>query len=294
MLEQRYAELKTAEKGAIVSIVAYLLISILKLSVGYWANSSALRADGLNNFTDIIASVAILVGIKIARKPADDQHRYGHWKVETVASMITSFIMVLVGAQVLINSITAFINHKTTTPDPIAATVGIFSAVVMVLVFLYNRKLAKSVKSSALMAAAKDNLSDAYTSIGTAIAIFAASFGINWLDSLTAIIVGALIIWTGIQIFSESAFSLSDGFSREELRTYKADILAVPGVEKIVGLRGRTYGANVFLDVVVLMDGNLTVSESHEITEEIERILSEKHNIFDTDVHVEPVQSYKP
>lgn len=288
MLEQRYQELKTAEKGAIVSIIAYIIISIIKLSVGNWLNSSALLADGLNNFTDIIASVAILIGIKLARKPADDQHRYGHWKIETVASMMTSFIMLLVGGQVLISSIRAFINNETTTPDAVAGLVGVGSAIVMLCVYLYNRKLAKQVKSGALLAAAKDNLSDAYTSIGTAVAIFASSMGLDWLDNGAALIVGILIIRTGIEIFSESAFSLSDGFSEDELRRYKKDILVIPGVEEVLELRGRTYGSNIFLDVVVSMDGMMTVRESHRITEEIETLLCHKHGVFDIDVHVEP------
>lgn len=288
MLEQRYQELKTAEKGALVSIFAYIFISIIKLTVGSLLNSSALLADSLNNFTDIIASFAILIGIKLARKPADDQHRYGHWKIETVASMLTSIIMLLVGGQVFISSIQAFINHDTASPDPVAGLVGVGSAVIMLAVYLYNRKLAKKVKSGALMAAAKDNLSDAYTSIGTAVAIFAASMGLDWLDNGAALVVGILIIRTGIEIFSDSAFSLSDGFSEDELRRYKKEILVIPGVDDVIDLRGRTYGSNIFLDVVVLMDGAMTVNESHRITEEIESMLGNKHGVFDIDVHVEP------
>ncbi|MDF0478746.1 cation diffusion facilitator family transporter [Vagococcus sp. PNs007] len=288
MIEERYRELKAAEKGAVISILAYILIAVLKLTVGVWADSSALRADGLNNFTDIIASLAVLIGLRLARRPADDNHRYGHWKVETVASMVTSFIMVVVGGQVLISSIKAFLNHTTTSPDPIAAYVGVFSAALMLGVYLYNRNLAKRVNSQALLAAAKDNLSDAYTSIGTAIAILAASFNWHWLDNGAALVVGLIIIKTGLEVFSESAFSLSDGFSEEEIETYRKDILAIPGIIDVADIRGRTYGANIFLDVVVLMDGDMTVEESHDITEQIEIMLSIKYKVFDTDVHVEP------
>lgn len=288
MLEQRYQELKTAEKGAIVSIIAYIIISVLKLAVGRWLNSSALLADGLNNFTDIIASVAVLIGIRLARKPADSEHRYGHWKIETVASMITSFIMVVVGVQVVMSAVRAFINHDTTTPDPVAGIVGIVSAIAMYGVYRYNRNLAKKVNSGALLAAAKDNLSDAYTSIGTAVAIFAASLGLDWLDNGAAFVVGLLIIWTGFEIFTDSAFSLSDGFSEDELHRYKNDILVIPGVEEVRDIRGRTYGSNIFLDVVVMMDGSMSVNESHRITEEIESMLGNKHGVFDIDVHVEP------
>lgn len=101
MNKDRYKQLKQAELGAIISIVAYIVVSILKLTIGNLANSEALRADGLNNFTDILASVAVLIGLRISRKPADTEHRYGHWKAENIASLITSFIMLLVGLEVL-------------------------------------------------------------------------------------------------------------------------------------------------------------------------------------------------
>jgi len=88
MEQDRYQELKMGERGAIVSIIAYILLSALKLIVGTMANSAALRADGLNNATDIVASVAVLIGLRLSQKPPDKDHPYGHWKAETVASMV--------------------------------------------------------------------------------------------------------------------------------------------------------------------------------------------------------------
>lgn len=288
MMEERYQELKAAEKGAIISILAYIVLSVLKLVVGSWAQSEALRADGLNNFTDIIASVAILIGLRLARRPADDDHRYGHWKVETVASMVTSFIMLMVGLQVLVTAIQSIVHNDSTPPDPVAAYVGVFSAIVMIIVYIYNKRLSEKVKSGALLAAAKDNLSDAWTSIGTSVAIFAASFRMGWLDSAAAIVVALLIIKTALGIFQDSAFSLSDGFSEKQLQEYKIELLKIEDVKDIRSLRGRTYGSNVFLDVVVLMDGDLTVRQSHAVTETVEKVLRDKYQVFDTDVHVEP------
>src|SRR5699024_4959191 len=100
MDEKRYAELKLGERGAIISIIAYIFLSGLKIYVGNYTNSAALKADGMNNATDIIASIAILIGLRYSRKPADANHPYGHWKAETVASMVASFIMMVVGIQV--------------------------------------------------------------------------------------------------------------------------------------------------------------------------------------------------
>ncbi|MGX6961781.1 cation diffusion facilitator family transporter [Vagococcus xieshaowenii] len=290
MIKEREAQLKMAERGAIVSIIAYVIVAVFKLVVGDLTHSKALFADGLNNATDIVASITVLIGLRLARKPADDDHRYGHWKMESLASLLTSLVMIVVGGQVFVEALTHLFNKQTDVPDSIAAIVGIVSAIFMFGVYLYNHRLAKKVKSHALDAAAKDNLSDAITSIGTAIAVFASSFNLIWIDRLTALIIGLVIIKTGFDIFKESSYSLSDGFSIEELRKYKKDILHIEGVEGVKDIKGRSYGANIFLDVVVFMDPHITVEESHDITETIEQLLSDKYNVFDTDIHVEPLQ----
>lgn len=287
-MTERQNELKQAEKGAVISIIAYVILAALKLGIGAYANSKALSADGLNNFTDTIASVAILIGLKLSRKPADQDHRYGHWKAENVASLLTSLIMFAVGAQVLIQAVQSLINKNVSHPDAIAAYVGLFSALVMFGVYLINKHLGAKYNSSALQAVSKDNFSDMLTSIGTAIAVFTASFNLAWLDTLTAVVIGLIILKTALDIFKESTFSLSDGFDLEKLKKYKSSILRIEGIEEVSLLRARTLGANVFLDVTVKMNPELTVKESHDIVDQLEETLKEEYNIFDIDVHVEP------
>lgn len=288
MVNNRYEQLKKAELGAVISIAAYILVSAMKLVVGNLANSEALRADGLNNFTDILASIAVLIGLRISQKPADAEHRYGHWKAENVASLVTSFIMLLVGMQVLYSSILSVVNKKTEAPDMIAAIVGIVSAVIMYGVYFFNKRLSEEVKSPGLLAAAKDNRSDAWTSIGTAIAVFAASFNLGWLDSTAAIVVALLILKTAVDIFKDSVFSLSDGFDQKQLDQYNEAINHIQQVQSVKSIKGRSYGANIYLDVIVTMKPDLTVKESHDIADQIELLLQEEFQIFETDVHIEP------
>ena len=288
MVNNRYEQLKKAELGAVISIAVYILVSAMKLVVGNLANSEALRADGLNNFTDILASIAVLIGLRISQKPADAEHRYGHWKAENVASLVTSFIMLLVGMQVLYSSILSVVNKKTEAPDMIAAIVGIVSAVIMYGVYFFNKRLSEEVKSPGLLAAAKDNRSDAWTSIGTAIAVFAASFNLGWLDSTAAIVVALLILKTAVDIFKDSVFSLSDGFDQKQLDQYNEAINHIQQVQSVKSIKGRSYGANIYLDVTVTMKPDLTVKESHDIADQIEQLLQEEFQIFETDVHIEP------
>ena len=148
--------------------------------------------------------------------------------------------------------------------------------------------LEKKINSIGLKAAAKDNYSDALTSISTSIAIFAASLGISWLDGVMAFIVGIMILKTAYDVFSESTFQLTDGFEPEEMKEYKPLILSHPEVKSIEDIKARRYGSNIYLDLTVCMDPNLTVWRSHEITEEIEIELADNFGINFIDIHVEP------
>jgi cation diffusion facilitator family transporter len=286
-MNTRSNDLKLAERGALISIWAYVVLSIIKLIIGNWAHSESLSADGFNNVTDILGNIVVLIGLKLARRPVDDDHAYGHWKFESVASLITSFIMAVVGFNVLKQAVEAIVHNTNTAVDPVGAIVGVGSAVVMMGIYFYNKKLSQQAQSQALLAAAKDNLSDALTSIATSVAIVASSFNLTIIDRLMAIVITIVIFRAAYEIFSDAVFSLSDGFDEEKIPEYTALVAAIPKVDNVRTIRGRTYGANIFLDVVVEMSPDLSVYESHETTEEIERVLRE-HGAYDIDVHVEP------
>ncbi|MGT2906247.1 cation diffusion facilitator family transporter [Streptococcus dentiloxodontae] len=281
-------QLKLAKRGPILSIIAYSLLTLAKLVTGQVMNSSSLTADGFNNLSDIVGNVALLIGLHLASQPADEDHKFGHWKIEDLSSLITSFIMFTVGFQVLIQTIEKIIKGSTTEIDPLGAIVGVISAMVMYGVYLYNKRLSKKVKSSALVAAAKDNLSDAVTSLGTSVAIIASSFNLTIIDQLVAVIITYFILKTAYDIFMEATFSLSDGFDDKQLKKYEKAILEIPKITAVKKQRGRSYGSNIYLDIVVEMNPDLSVYESHEVTEQIEKLLSERFSVYDTDVHVEP------
>jgi cation diffusion facilitator family transporter len=288
MEEQAYLDLKRGERGAIISIIAYICLSSLKLIIGYMANSEALKADGFNNATDIIASVAVLVGLKLSQRPADDDHPYGHWKSETVASMAASFIMMGVGIQVTYHAISSIFYRVEESPDLISAWTGIFCALVMYFVYRYNKKLAREINSQSVMAAAKDNLSDAWVSVGTFIGIIGAQFGLLWLDPITAIIVGLIICKTAWDIFRDASHHLTDGFDQKQLDTYKATIINCYGVKGVKDIRARNYGNNVVVDIVILVNSNLIIKDAHDIASMVEDKLIKEYNVYDVVVHVEP------
>ncbi|MFC4766875.1 cation diffusion facilitator family transporter [Effusibacillus consociatus] len=287
---ERYEQMKMGERGVWVSIFAYLSLSIVKIIIGSMTFSQALIADGVNNATDIIGSVAVLIGLKVARKPPDENHPYGHYRAETIASLIASLIMVAVGVQVLVQAVGSLSDEKMVSPDLSAAWIAMFGALLMYLVYRYNSKLARTINSQAVMASAKDNLSDVWVSIGTAVGIIGSQFGLAWLDPLAASLVGILICKTGWDIFWEAAHNLTDGFDKERLNDFRDTIEPVAGVEEVKEIKARVHGSNVLVDVVILVDPRLNVVESHEISEEIEKRMRRKYNVNNVHVHIEPTE----
>ncbi|KMY55757.1 MULTISPECIES: cation diffusion facilitator family transporter [Bacillaceae] len=289
-----YNDLKQGEKGAWLSIFAYIFLSVLKLAVGYVGHSKALQADGLNNTTDVIASIAILIGLKIARKPPDADHQYGHFRAETIASLIAAFIMISVGFQVLFEAGRSFFLEEDTKPDMLTAWTAVFCAVIMYAVYRYNLHLAKKIKSQSIMAAAQDNRSDALVSIGAFIGITGTQFGLSWLDTVTAFIVGLLIIKTAWDIFKDATHALTDGFDQELIGEIRATVALVSGVQQVRSVKARMHGNATLVDVTVAVDPRLNVVDSHLITEQIEDILLKKYDVQYAVVHIEPGISLQP
>ncbi|WP_044482244.1 cation diffusion facilitator family transporter [Paenibacillus antibioticophila] len=283
-----YDDIRKGERGAWVSITAYLLLSAFKLFSGYWFASSALLADGFNNLTDIVASVAVLVGLRISQKPPDSNHAYGHLRAETIAALVASFIMAMVGIQVIITAVESLFAGQKGTPDVISAGVALVCAAAMGGVYWYNRNLARRINNQALMAAAKDNLSDALVSVGAAVGIIGAQFGLPWLDGAAAIAVGILICKTAWDIFRDATHNLTDGFDEGELSDLKRMIARTEGVESIRDLKARVHGNHVLVDVVIEVAPELTVIQGHAISDRVEEQMRKVKNVMHVHVHVEP------
>ncbi|MFD2655101.1 cation diffusion facilitator family transporter [Gracilibacillus thailandensis] len=286
----QYHKYKEGEKGAWLSIITYILLATVKLVIATIGNSSALRADGLNNATDVVASIAVLIGLKISRKPPDEDHHYGHFRAEMIASLIAAFIMMMVGIQVLFDTVQSIIAGDFSQPDMLTAWTALGAAIVMFIVYLYNLRLGKKINSSALQAAAQDNKSDALVSIGAFVGIIGAQFQIYWLDPLAGAIVGLIICKTAWDIFREATHTLTDGFQPKELDQIKKSIHDHPDVLEIKDVKGRLHGNQALIEATIYVDPHMTVEESHDITDHIEEKLKEKHDVPHAHIHIEPYE----
>ncbi|KIL46833.1 cation diffusion facilitator family transporter [Jeotgalibacillus campisalis] len=284
-----YENLKRGERGAMISIGAYIVLAVIKLIIGAQTGSEALKADGLNNTTDVIASVAVLIGLRVSRKPPDQDHHYGHMRAESIASFAAAFIMTAVAFQVLTQAGSILLQGgQTNPPSLLAAWVAIGSSIIMYGVYRYNLKLSKSIKSSSLFAAAQDNRSDALVSIGAAIGIIGSFAGLAWLDPLAAFLVGIIILKTAIGIFKDAIHTLTDGFDTEEVNEIKSSVRDIPGVRKIEDFKARSHGNVTFIDLTIKVDPDLNVVESHDISDEIEHTLQNNRPHTRVHVHIEP------
>lgn len=280
---------KLAETGAWTSMLAYGLLTAIKLVVGTHAGSSSLTADGLNNLTDVVASVAILIGLRISGKPRDANHPYGHSRAEAVATLVTSFIMASVGIQVLRTSVVSLLSEDASrVPDVWALWTGLLTAGVMLGVHLYNKGLAKRTNSMAIEALSKDNLADALVSVGVVVGIVGARLGRAWLDPFVALVIGGIICKTALDIFLQASHVVTDGFDPTKLKKYRATVLDVAGVAAVTDMKARFQGNDIIVEVTVEVHPELNVVDSHEIADEIEYRMRRRHDVETTLVHVEP------
>lgn len=284
----RNEQIKFGERGAWVSIFAYLILAAVKLTAGTIWHSDGLLADGLNNSTDIIASIAVLIGLRISRKPADQNHLYGHYRAESIASLVASFIMVTVGIQVIIDGIQSIFNRQTETPDLVAAWVAIACAGAMFGIYRYNLNLSRKINSSSIKAIAYDNRSDALVSVGAFIGIMGSQFGVPFIDTVAGILVGVIICRTAWSIFFEATHTLTDGFDVHSLDTIKHTILTTQGVNEVTDIKARMHGNQVLVEATIVVNPELNVIESHTITENVEKKLETECNVQSATIHIEP------
>lgn len=278
----------SVERGAYLSILAYLFLSTFKLTVGYIGHSQGLWADGLNNLTDIIASIAVLIGLKISKRPPDQDHLYGHLRAETIASLVSAFIMATVGLQVIIDAIKAFFIEETEAISMLTAYAALFSAIVMYGVYRYNLSLSQKTNNAAMNAVAQDNRSDALVSIGALVGILGAKLGVDWLDGVAALAVGIMICKTAWDIFFAAAHSLTDGFDVDLLAEISETISNTEGVIQMNEIKARMHGNEILVEATISVTPSLTVIQSHEITVQVEENLLKNHNIKHAIIHIEP------
>ncbi len=275
------------------------LLIILKFIAGILGRSSAMVADAVHSLSDFFSDVIVLIFIKIAGKPVDKSHDYGHGKFETLASLIIGLLLVGAGVGLMVNGIDTVWRciggELLERPTMLALVVAFVSIISKEWLFRFTRNVAKKVNSQAVMANAWHHRSDAVSSLGTLIGIAGAMFlGERWriLDPIAAIVVSVLIIKSGYDIIKPCISELLEASLPEEKeKEIERIVMEVPGIEFIHRLRTRRIGNCIAVDLHAKMDGNLSLSEAHEIATQAEKAIKRRFSDNSIiNIHMEPVE----
>lgn len=285
----------SADKGirtTIIGIITSFLLAMVKGIAGYIGNSYALIADAIESASDVFTSLIVLTGIKIAKKPADHNHPYGHGKAEPIAGILVAVALFFAALIIIIQSV-----HEIITPHHAPAP---FTLVVLVLVvitkevlFRYVIKVGESVDSIAVKNDAWHHRSDAITSgaafIGISIALIGGE-GYEAADDYAALIASGVIIFNAYRLLKPALYELTDAAPQPDIIIKVRDAsLKIPGVLAIDKCFVRKMGFDYFVDIHVIVDGNITVYEGHNIAHAVKDGLIEKYpKISDVLVHIEP------
>lgn len=289
--QRRFARLKSAQHAAALNLVVYGGLTVAELWIAQLAHSRALAADGLNNLTGVASALILLWGLQVSQQRPDSEHRFGHWRFQTIETLFSGLIMLVVGLDVVLDGyhgFQAWYQGKVQVPGVLAVYVSLAAGVAMASVSLMNHIRAKQLDSSVLRTASKDSFSDAATSGGTLLAILGAKAGWLWLDGGAAIAVGLLILYAAWTILRDAIFELTDGFDTKKIAAYRQTITQVPGVLGVQSIEARYAGDAVLLTIGIRVDPTMTVADSYELGERVERKLMDAYDILDADVKTYP------
>lgn len=295
-MEQREKEIY---RVTLVGTAVNAILVLLKFAAGILGRSSALVADAVHSLSDFVTDIIVLSFVRISGKPRDEEHGYGHGKFETFATMIIGVILTITGIVLMANSIRLIIAYLDgiglPKPSGMALAVAAISIVSKELLYRYTIHSGRRLLSDAVTANAWHHRSDALSSIGTVIGIAGAMFlGESWriLDPLAAAVVSIFIIKAGYDIIRPAINELLEGSLPKEQRDELERIITdVPGVEGFHNLRSRKIGDTIAVDLHIKMDGDMRLTEAHDIASQVEaeirRHFGPKSTIY---IHMEPVK----
>ena len=285
---------KTKEivKASWIAVVGNTILAILKISVGIISGSLAVLGDGIDTFTDIITSLITLFTARIISKQPNKKYSYGYLRADTIAAKVLSFIIFFAGIQLAFSSIKQiiYVEHSE-LPSKIAIYVPLISIIGKLLMSWYLLKKGKKLNSMMLKANGQNMKNDVLISFSVLVGLFFVYIlEIPILDPITAIVVSFFIMKTGYDIFKETNVELMDGVSDNEV--YTRIFGAIKECKTACNphrVRVRQLGEQYVISLDIEVDGNISVYESHKISQKVEELLNKRiKNIYDIRIHVEP------
>jgi len=285
---------KIAIAISIIAIVCNVLLAAIKFFAGFFSKSYALISDGIDSSADILTTVILIIGIKIASKPYDEKHPFGHDRFECVVEILLAFFLVIVGGKMGLVGIESLIDKSylqtQNTHLGFALVVAIISIVMKESMYWFTIIGAKKINSGALKANAWNFRVDAISSIGSVIAIIGLKFGLPILDPIISIIICLFVLRTGITIFVKAISKMTDeAMDDSSIEKIRVIVLNDEGVRGIDSLKTRKFGDRNYVELEIEVDCNLTIYDAHEIAERVhDKIEQDVEYVKHCVVHVNP------
>jgi cation diffusion facilitator family transporter len=290
-----FTNISAGVKATLVGAFANLLLSVVKFIGGVMGNSTALVADAVHSLSDLLTDAIVLATHKIGQIPADSNHPYGHGRAETIGSTIVGAVIILAGFWIAYDVSLVIASGSKLVPTWLAAGAAVFSILVNEGIFHYTRSVGEKINSPAIVANAWHHRSDAISSVAALIGILGAHFGYPVMDPLAGGVVALMILKVGYDILVEGLRDLMDtGLSADQTQEIQNIIDGIPEVIKFHDLRTRTLGGEIFMDVHILVDTDLTVTEGHAAAERVRRnLINAFDKVQDVMVHVDGEEDHK-
>jgi cation diffusion facilitator family transporter len=283
---------KQIQQITLVGLTANILLAVAKLLIGLWGNSQAVVADALHSFSDTSSDLIILFGVKYWTAPPDDCHPFGHQKIESLITLLIGLILIVVAFGIGYEGLTSLLRGDQPSLHPLVALGPVVSIIIKEILFKITYKVGIETRSSALKANAWHHRTDAISSIPVLVAVSATLVDpkLAFLDQIGAIIVSAFIIKVGLKILFNNLNDLLDsGLSASKISKLKQIIHAQKDVRGVHKIRTRRLAHYIYLDLHLEVDGNMSVLDGHDVSENVKQALIKKYpKIIDVMVHLEP------
>ena len=279
---------RTVRRILIVILVLNIAVALSKVLYGWYSNSLSMLTDGFHSFFDGASNVIGIIGITLAARPADKEHHYGHWKIETFSSIIIAVLLFLVCLEIVQSAVNRFFNPSTPEITTISFLVMGITILINIAVSWYEYRKGREIDSKILVADSMHTRSDIYASIAVVIGFIAINAGYVFVDPIIALAIALLIAKTGIDIIKESSEVLLDKstINREKIANI---VNSVPGVIQSHKIRTRGKKSQNYIDLHITVDPSFSIDEAHQICEKVEEKLKNTlPGIEEVLIHIEP------
>lgn len=290
--ETRYRE---AKRVTIIGALINIILSITKVVFGVLGHSQALVADGIHSLSDLLTDALVIIGTRYGSQAPDQEHPYGHQRIETAATLLLALVLILVGIGIIYDGGMRIMARDFEMPSLYVIWIAALSVILKEGLYRYTKIIAEKIQSKLVHMNAWHHRSDAASSIVVVIGVTATLLGFRYFDSIAAIIVGLMIIKMGWSQGWSSVSELVDTAVDSQVSDQIQDVISqVPGVIGVHQLRTRSMGDCVLVDIHVLVGAKLSVSEGHHIAENVyHNLITTLKFIADVVVHIDPEDDQK-